>query len=489
MTTEDGGELVSKNFSGRYKRGEATTSQRGHLLVESRSVAHSPVRQFFQCVRRLTPSMNCLTSIPESVPWYVARLVSSAAELEGRAVTMSETSDHSQRYRPEGDPRPVRVVTEEEIRGACNRLMLNGINTITSYYSFGGLDNVQMNRLNDWIGRCCTLLRGGRQAADIALLYPVESAWVRFTPATRWVAGSPPEAHRVEEIFHDAEKDLYLSRRDFTHVDARTLAEARVEAGALCFRDLRWRVVILPDTDTLPLAAWENLEHFYRGGGRVIALTALPANSETEFPSSRVREIGGALFGDGQNPSVTVNDAGGAGVFLPRGSEALLPVVLNALLEHDGNVSDDNAPLRVTHRVINGTHVYFLINDGGQPWEGTVDIPAFGALEQYEPATGQIIPLESGQGLKIRLEAYGGVLYRFKEAVSPLLKEIPQGNIPGLSLLTLPEVSPGLSQGQFVNGSITVDAEQSTPERYGTRQFTKGAVDTFLFPCWYPHPD
>ena len=55
-------------------------------------------------VRRLdAPSIDCLTSLPPEVPWFIARLLASAAELEGNTVVMSETSDFSQHYRPPGE--------------------------------------------------------------------------------------------------------------------------------------------------------------------------------------------------------------------------------------------------------------------------------------------------------------------------------------------------------------------------------------------------
>ena len=482
------GDLVSENFFGQIQAWgrQHNIPSGGHLLAEESFLSGVPLYgNFFQCLRRLdAPSMDCLTSIPESVPWYVARLVGSAAELEGRTLTMSETSDHAQRYRPEGDTRPVRVVTEDEIRGTCHRQILNGINTITSYYSFADLDNEQMNRLNTWIGRCCTMLRGGHQVADIALLYPVESAWVRFPPATRWVAGSTAAAHRVERTFHDAEKDLYLSQRDFTHVDARTLAEATVDGGVLHYRDLRWRVVVLPDTDTLPLSAWENLERFYLGGGAVIALTSSPINSESDFPSSRVQNIGKTLFGESDEGGITANDAGGAGVFLPRGMEALLPAVLDALLERDGGAQDRNTPLRITHRRIDGSEVYFVINDSGQPWEGAFDVPAAGTLEQWDPATGTMTLLETGRGINLRLAAWGGMLFRFPDAVVPARKAVQGGSIPGLAVTALPETAPTLSHGQYVIGTVGKDAGISSAERtvwQAEGAITKSAVDTFLF--------
>ncbi len=58
--------------------------------------------------------------------------------------------------------------------------------------------------------------------------------------------------------------------------------------GSMTHGPLQWHVIVLPGVDTLPLAAWENLAQFVRAGGVVVALGALPANSESEFPSPQV---------------------------------------------------------------------------------------------------------------------------------------------------------------------------------------------------------
>ncbi len=137
------GELVSENYFGQIQDWCRAHNLRsgGHLLMEESLAAHVPFYgDFLRCARRLdAPSIDCLSSLPPEVPWYIARLLASAAELEGKTVVMSETSDHAQRYRPPGDKRPVRNVTEAELRGTCNRLIMGGVNCITSYYSFAGL--------------------------------------------------------------------------------------------------------------------------------------------------------------------------------------------------------------------------------------------------------------------------------------------------------------------------------------------------------------
>jgi len=481
-------ELVSENYFGRIEDWcrEHNIASGGHLLYEEDLLAHvSLYGDFFRCVRRLgAPSIDCLTSIPEQVPWFIARLASSAAELEGNTVTMCETSDFAQVYRPVGDSRPARIVTEDEIRGTCNRLISNGITTITSYYSFRGLANNRLVRLNEWVGRCTTMLAGGRQRADIALLYPVESVWPRFRASRHRTDDCPPGAHLVARTWRAAAESLYAARRDFTFVDSRTLQEGKVRDGVLSYGQLQWRVVVLPCADTLPLAAWENLARFRRSGGVVIALGYLPANSEKEFPSPRVQAIADEMFGDSTAGSILANDAGGAGVFLPTGSEFLLATLLDALLEVDVRIADADAPIRVTHRRIDGHEVYFLTNDNDKPWSGDVALAVTGAGEEWDPATGKMTPLASGEGIGLELRPYGGMLFRFGQARSRPRLRVESGRLPGLTFAPLPEAGTSVVKGEFVKGSVTPDAAHSKgqdPAWRATGILTKGDVDTFLF--------
>ena len=481
------GELVSESFFGQIQDWchQHNVASGGHLLLEEPLCDHVALYgDFFRCVRRLdAPSIDCLTSIPAQVPWRIARMISSAAELNGDPVTMCETSDHVQRYRPAGDERPVVPVSEEQIRGTCNRLLLNGINTITSYYSFAGLNSVQLRRLNDWVGRCSTMLTGGHQVTDLAVLYPIESLWVRFRPARQGPTDSAA-AVQVQEVFNRATDSLYNARRDFTFVDSRTLAEARPENGALSHRDLSWRVVILPCADTLPKVAWDNLRRFWQQGGVVISLTALPANGDTQFPSPEVQALARELFGEGAGPRVQTNAAGGVGIFLPEGSEGLLPVVLDGLLEPDVRAASPKSPLRVTHRHVADHEVYFLINDSEAPCADTVALAAEGQGELWDPATGRSREIAAGAHVPVALEPYGGAFLRFPTARRPKRSVPAPGGLPGIRVTALPPTEPTFGKGEFVRAEVSPDPAHAQPDRPAWRAvgtLTKGRVDTHLF--------
>jgi hypothetical protein len=485
------GELVSENYFGQIQNWchRHQTLSGGHLLMEEDLTAHVPLYgDFFRCLRRLdAPSIDCLTSLPAEVPWFIARLASSAAELEGKTVVMSEASDHSQHWRGPGDNRPARIVTETEIRGAVNRQMASGINCFTSYYTFSGLEDSALQRLNEWIGRCCVMLRGGFQVADIALLYPIESLWPQFTPARQGPTDSPAAA-RIENIYRAAADSLFYAQRDFTFVDSRAVIEARTNAQSLMLGSLSWRVIVLPGVDTLPWAAWEKLNQFVQAGGVVIALGSRPANSESEFPSPRVQVLAKAMFGESSTqPQVTVSKAGGAGIFLPAGSEGLLPNLLDGVLEPDVKVGQKRSPLRTTHRRIDNHEVFFVINDSSQPWSGEVAFSAAGNGEQWDPASGRIRSFaDTSPNTKLALEAYGALLFRFPEAHPPKRLSITPGALPNQTKRSLPETKPALVHGEFVRAELIANPASATTSEatwQATGWLTKSDVDTFMFAC------
>lgn len=476
------GELVSENYFGQIQTWchKHNLLSGGHLLMEESLVGHVPLYgHFFRCVRRLdAPSIDCLTSLPPQVPWHVARMIGSAADLEGRVVTMCEVSDHSQRYRPKGDTRPVQIVTENEIRGTCNRLVWGGINTLTSYYSFQGLADESLQRINAHVGRCQTMLRGGHQVTDIAVVYPVESVWPRFVPAHRG-ATDEPAARRVENVFDGVGSALYGANRDFGYVDSQALCKANVSKDALTLGGLRWRVLVLPAADTLPLEAWEKVAAFWRQGGVVIAVGARPANSEVEFPSPRVQAIGGELFGTADAPCLMTNPAGGVGLRLPTSLMGVVPRIIDSLFQRDAACAEAKAPVKIMRRRIDGHEVYFAINDSDAPWEGKIRFCGQGVSEQWDPATGVMTPVADGVLVPVRLGPYGAMLFRSATAGVP--KRLGRTVAASLSLTCepLPKTpKPTASQAKAVRSEVTGDGVSGW---HAAATLTEGQVDTFLF--------
>lgn len=459
----------------------------GHLLMEESVAAQVALYgDGFACLRRLdAPSIDCLTSVPPEVPWRIARLALSAAVLEGNSVTMCETSDHSQHYRPPGDTRARQPVSEAQIRGTFNRLLVGGINTFTSYYSFTGLPEEALRRLNEWVGRCALLLREGQPAADLAVVLPTESLWSRTYPS-RGPVPSSADAGEIEKCFDEVCDQLYGSRRDFICIDSRVLLEAEVGEGSFRHGDQRWPVVLLPGVDTLPVAAWRRLETFVGTGGVLIALGHGPENSAEGFPSAEVLAIGQKLFGSsGTTPSVRRAASGGVSVFLPPGSEGFLVDVLDQIHEPSLRVESQRDTLRLTSRRLEGRTRHFLINDSDGRWEGRVFLDAAGDWERWDPQTGVISRIPQDRFLSLELEPYGGVFLCSTAGARSSSIDTGRLVLPQLALRPLPVGEPRVARGEFVREMLERTAVSEG--QAGSRQWrvgatlVRGGVDTYLF--------
>lgn len=479
------GELVSENYFGQIqdfcKRHNILSG--GHLVQEESIVDHVAFYgNYFQCVRRLdAPGIDCLTSMPGEVPHHIGRIVSSAADLENRTITMSETSDFVQTYRAPGDNRPAVNVSTDEIRGTCNRLMVSGINTITSYYTFNGLTNAQIKELNEWVGRCSTMLQGGHRVADIAVVYPIESIWPRFSPAHFGPTDSPA-AMKVEQVFNSVTDTLYNSRREFSYIDTQAIIESRVLDGKLIHGDLSWRVIVLPCVDTLPMEAWQKLIEFQRSGGVLIAVAALPTNTDIAFPSQDVKAMALHMFNSSDDTRVTLKMQGGAGIYIPVGMETLLRSVINSIIEPDVRLSEEKSPIRISHRRIDDHDIFFVINDGGSPWMGDISIEANDDGEMLFPGNGQVKPIGKGNSIGLDLKPYDGVFLRFPSVKAPKIM------IHGASSIGMPSLSPidvgkpSIGSGEFVNSEkepVPIESSDNIKRWKSTASLTKGQTDTY----------
>ena len=268
-------------------------------------------------------------------------------------------------------------------------------------------------------------------------------------------------------------------------IDSRTLAEAKVDGGALVHGQLRWHVLVLPGVDTLPQAAWENLARFVRHGGVVIALGALPMNSETEFPSPTVESLARNVFGAVTTGySVKSYKAGGGGIFLPAGTEGLLPTLLDGVLERNVTVHAARSPVRATHRRIDGREVYFLVNDSSKAWQGEVSLSVTGAGERWDLAATAVAQTNLGPRVSLKLEPYGAALLRYPSARLSQRRKPKSNALPHLSQHPVPDVKPIMIQGEFVRAELTPDTTRSKPGSPAWRAsvvLTRSQVDTFMF--------
>ncbi|MBR4170288.1 MAG: hypothetical protein IKR48_01400 [Kiritimatiellae bacterium] len=487
------GDLVSQNYFGTLKQwcNAHGFHSGGHLLMEESIEAHVPLYgDFFRCLRLLdAPSIDCLQSLPPHVPWQTALFAGSVAELDGDRYVMCEASDHCQRYRPKGDTRPIVQVTEAQILGSIHRLIWGGVNTFTSYYNWTPFDVETVNRINRQVGRCITLQTGCRSVADIAVLYPAETLMSGYQPQKKGAGGAL--CRRAAQAFQLAGRELFLANRCFLYVDSQTLTQAKPERAELAYRDLRWKVVILPCARTLPLKAWQNLHAFWKAGGAVIALDLPPQNSTDAFPSEEVQSISREIFGscDWQiETAFRSNTNGGIGVYLTSKQCSLFSHWIDRLLEPHVNVRTEKRKnvIRTTHRRGREGDVFFLINDSEQPWEGTIAFCEEAPMEQWNPVDGshRAVVRNSEGRIPLSFAPYGAVLFTTPRALTP--KRLSTDGEPPNSILreepireTPQKVTLGARQ-KDLETRLETGTDTSYPHRSVAKVVTS-SVDTFCF--------
>src|SRR5215470_9423960 len=254
-------------------------------------------------------SSNALVDLPEGEgpQWKVvraARWASSAAHLYGRPVTSSETWTwlHS----------PVFRATPLDVKAEADIHFLQGINQLIGHgwpYSAPGVEYPGwrfyaagvFNEKNPWwivmpdmakyLQRISFMMRQGQPANDVALYLPNDDGWAHMQP------GNP---HLIEvlrdRIGPDLMPAIFEAGYNLDFFDDDSFKQVgRVENGSLVLGQNKYKIVILPGVETIPLDTYKKFEEFSRGGGVLIATRRTPGETPgylaAQRPDTQIEEI------------------------------------------------------------------------------------------------------------------------------------------------------------------------------------------------------
>ena len=236
------------------------------------------------------PEMEITSGEKDQADWFDTRIgpkkyVSSGAHLYGRKVVSAEvyTFIHWERYRE----------TLEELKIASDGYLLAGA---TKFYNHGfnflpeqevapsrsipfaayiQPQNVWWKyypKLSEYIARCSYLLRQGDFKADIALYSPLANQWaINVINPRKW----------TREFDWGELGGLIVSNGyDYDLINDDILQNhSRVEGGNLLIQKNAYKVLIVPNVETIPLKTLEFIEKYVKEGGHVLFLERLPEKS------------------------------------------------------------------------------------------------------------------------------------------------------------------------------------------------------------------
>lgn len=362
-----------------------------------------------------------------------ARVASSASHLLGRPVTSSETWTwlHS----------PVFRATPLDMKAEADLHFLQGINQLIAhgwpytaegvaypgwrFYASAVFDDknpwwIVMPDVTAYLQRMSYLMRQGQPANDVALYLSNSDAWAAFVPGrVAWNAAAG------ENLGREVPRQLLESGYDYDFIDDGLLEmRGRVDGGALAFGDLRYKIVVLPGVERIPLTTMRALEKFAQGGGLVVATKRLPAiapgYATPDADSQEVAAIAARLFKGPKARGLFVEDEAQLGAQLARRTPP--DVALSAAAPDLGFI----------HRHTDGAEIYFVANTGNAPLatQATFRIKDASA-EWWDPMTGRTKAATiagtsaTGSTLALELEPYGSRVVVFthrKLAAAPAEK-------------------------------------------------------------------
>ncbi|MDD5704403.1 MAG: glycosyl hydrolase [Kiritimatiellae bacterium] len=293
--------------------------------------------------------------------------------------------------------------TPAEVTRATFRNFLMGQNLLTlhglSYSMHGGWwewappDNhfnmpywTHMGGAMKCFERLSYLLSQGHHCCDVAVVYPVASM----------EAGM--EGERSVETAFEVGRLLYAAGVDFDFMDFESLERAAASDGHLRVSGEDYRVLVLPAMRALRQSTLDQAVEFYRKGGIVIAIGALPEASDRTGRSDpgldrQVADLFGlpaARAHSLQEPHVRRSPEGGMAVVAPASAHAVS--LIREAFTPDVRASGDHPDACFLHRRIGRRDVYALY---GFPRNTECFFRAHGKAERWDPWTGSTQPLHA----------------------------------------------------------------------------------------------
>ena len=284
------------------------------------------------------------------------------------------------------------------IRRIVNLASMGGVNHFTCYFVWGKYDPAVYRAINEYIGRVCLVLRGARSAATVGVYYPIETFQAEFLPSpSTWSREFWPEAwRRMEKRIQDQDevvRSLYLQGIDYTWLHGDWIEKAKVEKGWLIAANGRYRTLVMPEVELLPLTVARKIEEFEKGGGKVIWVKSLPQMGDSSEEHEKVK----AMFAKRKilSPGRVAEAVGAA---LPPGFTLRTgPEVLVARFNRDGrritylvnyHAGKVDVPLTLASGSSQSFDVYNPMDGAvtAQKVPGSVTIDGDGSLFLVEPA-------------------------------------------------------------------------------------------------------
>ena len=479
-------DIGPKTADVRYDWGRTITelfNERFMIPVEAWSKAHGTkfrIQAYGLPPAAISSNQWADISDGEGAQWQVVRAAcwaSSANHIYGRNVTSSETWTwlHS----------PVFRATPLDIKAEADIHFLQGINQLIGhgfaytplqveypgwrFYAASALTEknpwwIVMPDLAKYLQRMSYLMRQGTPQNDVAFYLPNADAYAGFTAGKVHLIDG--EKQLVGDKIMPAIFEAGYNLDFFDDEMLRTVGS--VDKGQLVLGASKYRVVILPGIERMPLESLRKLDAFVKTGGFLIATrrkpSLVPGLSATERDRAEFNEIASRLFSGG-NASVR---------FVERDED--VGSALPDLLQPDVTISPASVDFGFVHRSTSDAEIYFVANTSNRKQDVQITFRAVGTPQMLDAMNGQAVGADivantaTSTTFTVRFEPYESHVIVFSKRFS-----LPPVKKPGETVSTI-DLSSNWHVVFGTGQRVLMSKLHSWAEDEATRNFSGTAV-------------
>ena len=414
----------------------------------------------------------------EGAQWKVlraARWASSATHIYGRNIASSETWTwlHSPSFR--ATPLDVKAEADIHFLQGINQLIGHGWPYTPPSVEYPGWRFYAagvFNEKNPWwivmpdvavyLQRVSFMMRAGQPANDVAVYLPNDDGWAEMSP------GNP---HLIEVLREHIGPDLlpaiFAAGYNLDFFDDDSFRQVgKIDNGSLMLGKNKYRVIILPNVETIPVDTYRKFEEFARANGVLIATKLLPSHA----PGFRAapedhQQIAGI--------SKTLFAANNPLAHLVENASTDLARMLNRLTEPDVDFASGSPDVAFIHRRTEDAEIYFIVNtlNSTQSVNARFRVTRL-RPEWWNPFDGSVRTavkewggLES-KSVQIELEPYGSRLLVFSK------RSLPASETESMAETTPVDLSSGWKVSIGSGPASSWEKLRSWTEDEGTRYFS-----------------
>ena len=251
------------------------------------------------------------------------------------------------------------------MRGARKRVYPPSFNYQQPYWSENRI-------IGDFGGRLSYALRQGKFKADILIIHPIESYFLKGKIARKLSKVIGENDQHLINLSHN----LLKIHRSFDYGDETILSRhASVIKNQMQVGQMKYKVIILPSIDTVRMSTFKLLKDFLNSGGTIISTGNLPTMIDGEV-NKEIEAV--------NNKAVRIANDPGA---LKQYFEQHLPG--NIQITTSDKKSEES--IWVHQRILDNGQIYFLSNiNSEEKIEAEIKIKGKGRLESWNLENGEI---------------------------------------------------------------------------------------------------